>query len=30
MFDEWALKLDVRRPVRDRIVKKIDVREPTR
>jgi hypothetical protein len=30
MFGEWALKLDVRKPVRDRIVKKFDAREPSR
>jgi hypothetical protein len=30
MFGEWALKLDVRKPVRDRIVKKFDAREPNR
>jgi len=30
MFGEWALKLDVRKPVRDRIVKKFDAREPAR
>jgi hypothetical protein len=28
MYGEWALKLNVRRPVRDVIVKKIDFREP--
>jgi hypothetical protein len=30
MFGEWALKLDVRKPMRDRIVKKFDAREPPR
>jgi hypothetical protein len=30
MFGEWALKLDVRKPVRDRIVKKFEAREPSR
>jgi hypothetical protein len=30
MFGEWALKLDVRKPVRDRIVKKFEAREPNR
>jgi hypothetical protein len=30
MFGEWALKLEVRKPVRDRIVKKFDAREPNR
>jgi hypothetical protein len=30
MFGEWALKLDVRKPMRDRIVKKFDAREPSR
>jgi hypothetical protein len=30
MFGEWALKLDVRKPARDRIVKKFDAREPSR
>jgi hypothetical protein len=30
MFGEWALKLDVRKPVRDRIVRKFDAREPSR
>jgi hypothetical protein len=30
MYGEWALKLDVRKPVRDRIVKKFDAREPSR
>jgi hypothetical protein len=30
MFGEWALKLDVRKPVRDRIVKKFDAPEPNR
>jgi hypothetical protein len=30
MFGEWALKLDVRKPVRDRIVKKFEAREPAR
>ena len=30
MFGEWALKLDVRKPVRDRIIRKFDAREPTR
>jgi hypothetical protein len=30
MFGEWALKLDVRGPVRDVIVKKLDFREPPR
>jgi hypothetical protein len=28
MFGEWAVKLNVRGPVRDVIVKKIDFREP--
>jgi hypothetical protein len=28
MYGEWALRLNVRRPVRDVIVKKIDFREP--
>jgi hypothetical protein len=28
MFGEWALKLDVRGPARDVIVKKLDFREP--
>lgn len=30
MFGEWALKLNVRGPVRDVIVKKFDAREPDR
>jgi len=30
MFGEWALKLDVRKPVRDVIVKKFSAREPVR
>jgi hypothetical protein len=30
MFGEWALKLDVRKPVRDRIVKRFAAREPSR
>jgi hypothetical protein len=30
MFGEWALRLDVRKPVRDRIVRKFDAREPSR
>ena len=30
MFGEWALKLEVRKPVRDRIVKKFEAREPSR
>jgi hypothetical protein len=30
MFGEWALKLDVRKPVRDRIVKRFEAREPLR
>jgi hypothetical protein len=30
MFGEWALRLDVRKPVRDRIVKKFEAREPSR
>ena len=30
MFGEWTLKLDVRKPVRDVIVKKYDAREPSR
>jgi hypothetical protein len=28
MYGEWALKLNVRGPVRDVIVKKLDFREP--
>jgi hypothetical protein len=30
MFGEWALKLNVRGPARDVIVKKLDFREPSR
>ena len=30
MFGEWTLKLDVRKPVRDVIVKKFSAREPVR
>jgi hypothetical protein len=30
MFGEWALKLDVQKPVRDRIIRRFDAREPTR
>ena len=30
MLGEWALQLDVRKPVRDRIVRKFDAREPSR
>jgi hypothetical protein len=30
MFGEWALKLDVRKPVRDQIVKRFAAREPSR
>ncbi|HSD54970.1 MAG TPA: FixH family protein [Burkholderiales bacterium] len=30
MFGVWALRLDVRKPVRDRIVTKFDAREPPR
>jgi hypothetical protein len=30
MFGEWALRLNVRGPARDVIVKKLDFREPPR
>ena len=30
MFGEWALKLNVRGPVRDVVVKKLEFREPPR